>query len=178
MTPSQTVGPFFHLALTLDESFGHMASAGAEGEHVTLICRVLDGDGTPIDDAMIELWQADASGIYADHLPGFRGFGRLATNEQGICVFETIRPGRVANSNGRSDAPHINVSVFARGLLKRAVTRIYFSGDPANLEDPVLALTPADRRDTLMARQDAANLSVWTFDIHLCGDRETVFFQI
>ncbi len=186
VTPSQTIGPFFHLCLTVDETAGRLAGPGAEGERVTLICRVLDGDGIPVDDAMIELWQADASGTYnhpddpryADHDPAFRGFGRLATNRDGVCVFETVKPGRVPASNGTSEAPHVNVSVFARGLLKRAVTRIYFAGDSANQHDPVLAMTPADRRETLMARQDSAKPSAWTFDIHLCGERETVFFEI
>lgn len=185
-TPSQTIGPFFHLCLTVDETAGRLAGPGAEGEHVTLICRVLDGDGGPVDDAMIELWQRDASGAYnhpddpryADRDPAFRGFGRLATNDEGACAFETVRPGRVPGSNTAVQAPHINVSVFARGLLKRAVTRIYFSGDPANEEDAVLAVLPADRRDTLMAHQDAANPAVWRFDIRLCGEHETVFFEI
>lgn len=186
ITPSQTIGPFFHLCLTVDETAGRLAGPGAEGEHVTLICRISDGDGIPVDDAMIELWQADASGTYnhpddpryADQDPAFRGFGRLATNNEGVCVFETVKPGRTPASNGAQEAPHINVSVFARGLLKRAVTRIYFAGDPANQQDPVLAMTPADRRDTLLARQDSAEPSTWTFDIHLCGERETVFFEI
>lgn len=136
MTPSQTIGPFFHLCLTVDETAGRLAGPGAEGERVTLICRVLDGDGVPVDDAMIELWQADASGAYnhpddpryADHDPAFSGFGRLATNHDGVCVFETVKPG----SNGTSEAPHVNVSVFiedsssARSLefISRAIPRI------------------------------------------------------
>jgi len=185
-TPSQTVGPFFHLCLTVDETLGRLAGPGAEGERVTLVCRVLDGDGIPLNDAMIELWQADGTGAYnhpddpryADHDPAFRGFGRLATNEQGVCVFETVKPGCAPTSNGTREAPHINVSVFARGLLKRAVTRIYFAGDPANEQDPVLALAPPDRRNTLIAHPDPDQPSVWKFDIHLCGERETVFFEI
>lgn len=185
-TPSQTIGPFFHLCLTTDETASQLTGPGAEGEHVTLICRVLDGEGAPVDDAMIELWQADASGVYnhpddpsyPDRDPAFRGFGRLATNDQGACAFETVKPGRVAGSNAALQAPHINVSVFARGLLKRAVTRVYFSGDPANGEDTMLALLPADRRDSLIARQDATKPAVWRFDIRLCGERETVFFEI
>ncbi len=185
-TPSQTIGPFFHLCLTVDETTGRMAGPGAEGERVTMICRVLDGEGAPLDDALIELWQADASGVY-DHPddpryeerdPAFRGFGRMATNDDGACAFETVKPGRIAEDNGALGAPHINVSVFARGLLKRAATRIYFLGDPANHEDPVLALTPVDRRDSLMARPDSAHPSLWRFDIHLCGERETAFFEI
>ena len=185
-TPSQTIGPFFHLCLTVDESFGRLAGPGAEGEHVTLICRVLDGGGVPVDDAMLEVWQADASGVYnhpddpryAEHDPAFRGFGRAATNHEGVCVFETVKPGCLAGANGPTEAPHINVSVFARGLLKPAITRVYFSGDPANPEDPVLSMMAADGRETLLARRDAAQPSVWNFDIHLCGVHETVFFEI
>ena len=135
---------------------------------------------------MIELWQANSEGKYhsADDLQvkpldsGFRGFGRLATTEDGTCTFETIKPGRVPGPAEALQAPHINVSVFARGILKRLATRIYFSDDPANLEDPVLALVPADRRETLMAQPHAQHPETWHFDIHLCGDRETVFFDV
>ncbi|HTS47329.1 MAG TPA: protocatechuate 3,4-dioxygenase subunit alpha [Bryobacteraceae bacterium] len=168
-TPSQTIGPFFHLCLAAYEIGGHLAGPAVQGERLTLIVHVLDGDGAPVDDAVIELWQADAT---------FRGFGRLATDEQGACVFETVKPGRVTSSSGTPEAPHINVSVFARGLLKRAVTRIYFAGDPANEQDPVLALAPGERRNTLIARPDPDQPSAWKFDIHLCGEHETVFFEI
>ena len=104
-------------ASRLTKSAGVWPAQAAQGERLTLIVRVLDGDGAPVDDAVIELWQADAT---------FRGFGRLPTDEQGTCVFETVKPGRATSSNGTPEAPHIDVSVFARGLLKRAVTRIYF----------------------------------------------------
>jgi len=185
-TPPQTVGPFFHLCLTADPSFGRLGSPGCGGECITLICRVLDGDGQPVNDAMIELWQADSGGTY-NHPDdprydardrAFRGFGRLATGENGECAFETVMPGRVLDPSGAPQAPHVNVSVFARGLLKRAVTRIYFAGDPSNSEDPILSIVPADRRDSLLARADPARPSVWILDIHLCGDRETVFFDV
>lgn len=151
-----------------------------------LICRVLDGDGAPAPDAMIELWQANAAGKYnhpddpqakaAD--PQCRGFGRLGTDRDGICVFETVKPGRVPGNDGTMQAPHLNVSVFARGVLRRLATRIYFDGDAANREDPILALVPAGRRGTLMARADSSQASDWRFDIHLCGEHETVFFDI
>ena len=185
-TPSQTIGPFFHLSLTVDESAGCLAGPGAKGERIRLACRVLDGDGVPVDDALIELWQADAGGTYdhpddpqrGAHDRAFRGFGRLATDAQGLCVFETVRPGYVPGCNGALQAPHINVGLFARGLLKRAVTRMYFSGDPANDSDPVLELVPENRRETLMARPHAGDGALWSFDIHLCGERETVFFVI
>ena len=186
-SPSQTVGPFFHLGLTANGALGCLAGPGAKGERIRLACRVLDGDGAPVTDAMIELWQADAGGKYnhpddtqekaAD--PAFRGFGRLPTNEDGACVFETVKPGRVPGWDSRTlQAPHVNASVFARGLLKHLVTRIYFAGDPANQEDPVLALAPEDRRDTLMAHPDAEHPGVWNFEIHLRGERETVFFDV
>jgi protocatechuate 3,4-dioxygenase alpha subunit len=166
LTPSQTIGPFFHLCLTTDESAARPRGPEAKGERIELVCSVFDGDGAPVDDAMIELWQADGDGRYGR-------FGRLATNDDGACVFETIRPGRDA----MSQAPHINVSIFARGLLKRLATRIYFAGDAANNHDPVLALVAEHRRDTLMARRDTSNPVLWAFEIRLCGERETVFFD-
>ncbi len=158
-SPSQTIGPFFHVYLN---AFGVLSNLArqAKGERIRLAFRVLDGDNAPLNDAMIELWQADSG-----------AFGRLPTDEQGTCVFESVMPGRVA-----PQAPHIDVSVFARGLLNRLVTRAYFAGDPANADDPVLALVPEERRETLMAHPDGEGL--WNFEIHLCGDRETVFFDI
>ncbi|HET9366358.1 MAG TPA: protocatechuate 3,4-dioxygenase subunit alpha, partial [Candidatus Angelobacter sp.] len=98
--------------------------------------------------------------------------------EQGSCVFETIKPGRVPGNNGTLQAPHINVSVFARGILKRLATRIYFADSPANMEDPILALVPAERRSTLLTQPDATEKNLWLFDIHLCGEKETVFFDV
>lgn len=183
-TPSQTAGPFFHLGC---KSFdGTLAGPGAKGERLSILCRVFDGDGQPVPDALIELWQANAEGKYhhPDDLqpkpidPGFRGFGRMATTQDGSCAFETIKPGRVPGSGNTLQASHINVSVFARGVLKRLATRMYFSGDPANPEDPVLALVPADHRDTLMAKSQSNGSGVWRFDIYLCGERETVFFDV
>jgi protocatechuate 3,4-dioxygenase alpha subunit len=185
-TPSQTIGPFFHFSLTTDETLGQMAGPGAKGERVRLVCRVTDGDGVPVDDAMIELWQADANGKY-DHPedtretgadPGFRGFGRLATNARGTCVFETVRPGRVPDETGALQAPHINVTLYARGLLHRLSTRIYFEGDAANADDPVLSLVPAERRGTLLARSEPERPGTWNFEIRLCAENETVFFDI
>jgi protocatechuate 3,4-dioxygenase alpha subunit len=142
--------------------------------------RVLDGDGQPVPDAMIELWQADAAGAYstASSPPGsFAGFGRLGTNEDGVCVFETIRPGPVPGSDGTPEAAHINVCVFARGLLRHLYTRIYFEGDPALGHDPLLSVVVADRRATLLARP-AADPATWTFLVRLQGDDETVFFDV
>lgn len=175
-TASQTVGPFFHLAGNMD--LGCVARPGVPGERIRLMCRVFDGDGVPVPDALIELWQADANGIYGN--PAFGGFGRLASDENGVCIFETVRPGRVAGQDAALDnktqAPHINLIVFARGLLRHLYTRIYFSGDPANEDDAVLAIIPIERRATLIAQTAAQD--AWNFEIHLCGDRETVFFDI
>ena len=182
--PSQTVGPFFHF-ITDAWAIGRLVTDSTKGERIRLICRVLDGDGAPVDDAMIEIWQANAQGRYnhPDDLqnkeldPAFHGFGRLATDQRGICQFETIKPGRVPGNDGALQAPHINVSVFARGVLKRLATRIYFANDPANQQDPILTLAPAERRGTLLAQLRAEH-NDWHFDIHLCGEQETVFFDI
>ena len=184
-TPAQTAGPFFHLGCTTSYSVSCIAGPDAKGERVRLICRVLDGEGVPLDDAMIEIWQADSQGRYnhpadsrvEDRDPACGGFGRLASDTNGLCIFETIKPGRVPG-NGSLQAPHFNVSVFARGVLKRLATRVYFEGDPANGDDPVLAVVPAERRVTLMAHSEATNPGDWRFDIRLCGKDETVFFDI
>ena len=185
-TASQTVGPFFHLGCTTTHSVSCLAGPDAKGTHIRLICRVFDGEGTPVPDAMIEIWQADAEGKYnhpADPRangtdPHCSGFGRLATNEDGVCVFETVKPGRVPAEGRELQAPHLNVSVFARGLLTRLVTRVYFDGDAANHECPILALVPADRRGTLLAHSDSVNSNDWHFEIRLCGADETVFFDV
>lgn len=184
-TPSQTVGPFFHLGLFGTRSFGPLAGAGSKGQRVRLICRVLDGNAAPVPDGMIEVWQANAEGRYRhpDDAqeksldPAFNGFGRFATSADGSCAFETVRPGRVPGGNNSMQAPHLNISVFARGLLKRATTRLYFAGDPANAEDPVLALVPEGRRHTLLAHPVLEQPGAWRFDIHLNGEHETVFFD-
>src|SRR5271165_5256843 len=144
-TPSQTVGPYLHLGLTDTRSIPRVAGDGAKGDRLRLTFRVLDGEGVPVPDAMIELWQADTEGNYA-HQEGeadgaaFRGFGRLATAEDGSCTFETIKPGCVRGPGETVQAPHINVSIMGRGILKRLSTRVYFAEEPANAADPVLAL--------------------------------------
>jgi protocatechuate 3,4-dioxygenase alpha subunit len=185
-TPSSTVGPFLHIGLTDKNSVLRIAGPDAKGERVLLKCRVLDVDGAPVNDAMIEIWQADSEGKY-NHLddtqskvpePGFYGFGRGATGEEGFCDFETIKPGRVPDGSDALQAPHLNVAVYARGMLLQLYTRMYFADDPANDEDPVLALVPQERRATLMAQPDGVHPGGWRFDIHLRGDHETVFFDI
>ncbi|HXM63487.1 MAG TPA: protocatechuate 3,4-dioxygenase subunit alpha [Terriglobales bacterium] len=186
-TPSQTVGPFFSFALTTESaSVRCIAGPQAEGERVLLMCRVLDGDGAPVPDAMIEIWQADANGKYNHPDDGqsetvdsaCAGFGRMGTADDGSCQFETIKPGRVPGPDKVLQAPHLSLAVFARGMLKQLYTRVYFSGDPANPEDPVLSLVPGDRRETLMAHPDPARPGTWRFDVHLQGEHETVFFDV
>jgi protocatechuate 3,4-dioxygenase alpha subunit len=181
-TPSQTVGPYLHLGMTDARSISRIAGDGTTGERLWLTFRVLDGDGVPVPDAMIELWQADSEGNYVQRESStdgatFLGFGRLATGEDGSCTFETIRPGRVQGPGETAQAPHINVSILGRGILKRLSTRVYFAGEPANAADPILALVPDHRRPTLLAHPNPARTSSWLFDVRLRGEGETVFFD-
>jgi protocatechuate 3,4-dioxygenase, alpha subunit len=164
----------------------NIAGPEAKGERVLLACRVLDGDGVGVPDALVEIWQADADGVYnhpddphheaAD--PACAGFGRMGTNEDGFCEFETIKPGGVSGLNGESQAPHLNLAIFARGMLKQLYTRIYFANDPANEHDPVLTLVPVQRRPSLLAHPDSTKKNRWNFEIHLQGERETIFFDV
>jgi protocatechuate 3,4-dioxygenase, alpha subunit len=183
-TPSQTVGPFFHIGLSSDGTHELVApdSLGA----IRIEGVVSDGEGAPVNDALIEIWQANEAGRYADPLDdrtelaledGFLGFGRCATDESGRYGFVTVKPGRVPGANGAMQAPHIEVSVFARGLLKRLATRIYFPGEEqANRDDPVLGLIDdPDVRSTLLATEEDG---IYRFDIHLQGERETAFFDV
>jgi protocatechuate 3,4-dioxygenase alpha subunit len=154
------------------------------GERIRVRMRITDADGLPVPDALVEVWQADADGLYvrpddpatALTAPAFCGFGRLASDTDGACVFETIRPGRIVDAEGRFQAAHINVCLFARGLLRQLYTRLYFEGDPDLGRDQILAQVPADRRATLTARHTGGQ--DWSFDIRLQGDRETVFFNL
>src|SRR5262245_24266550 len=189
-TPSQTIGPYLRIVLTpaaykFREVFSTaVADPGMPGTHVRIEGRILDGEGNVAPDAMVEIWQADHQGRYAHPADGrplasnsFRGFGRCATDKDGSFRFDTVKPGGVPGPNGTTQAPHINVGVFARGVLKRMFTRIYFAGDAANAKDPILALVPAERRDTLMAKPDPKAPGVWRFEIRLQGGHETVFFD-
>jgi protocatechuate 3,4-dioxygenase, alpha subunit len=183
LTPSQTIGPFFAYALT-PRAYGgselateQVAGEGVAGERIRIEGTVFDGDGAPVGDAMIETWQADAEGrFHADGNAGFTGFGRAETSAEGGFFIETIRPGALPGPNGTTQAPHLTVSVFARGLLIRLATRIYFDDEPGNAQDPVLALVPAERRGTLIAKRGAGG--VFRFDIRLQGEDETVFFDV
>jgi len=183
-TPSQTVGPFFHIGLPY-EGGPHLVEPDAAGA-IRVGGRVFDGEGEPVNDAVIEIWQANGAGRY-DHpedtreeLPldeGFRGFGRCETSPDGSYEFVTVKPGQVPAPDGGLQAPHIEVSVLARGVLKRIATRIYFPDEQeANEADPVLALVEdQERRSTLVARKEDGALR---FDIHLQGGGETVFFDV
>jgi len=180
---SQTVGPFFQIGLELLMN-ADVAGPDVPGERVTLEGQVLDGDRVPIPDAVIETWQANAQGKYAHPEDsqakptdaGFRGYGRVATDDNGFFRIRTIKPGRAPGPNGSEQAPHLEVSVLMRGLMKRLVTRIYFPGDAANESDPVLNLVPAARRQTLIARNCGAGVLRW--NVLMQGDDETVFFDV
>src|SRR6266481_754843 len=185
-TPSQTVGPFFKPAL-IRSGNESLVTAKSRGERLTIEGRVLDGDAAPVSDAMIEVWQANSDGRY-DHPddsqeklidPEFHGFGRAATDEVGTFRFYTIKPGPVPGPGDLLQAPHINVSIFARGLLKRLVSRIYFPGEQLNATDAVLNTVAPERRSTLIARiENSARPQVLRFDIVLQGENETVFFDV
>ncbi|MPZ93081.1 MAG: protocatechuate 3,4-dioxygenase subunit alpha [Actinobacteria bacterium] len=182
-TPSQTVGPFFHDCF-LREPMDVLVTDQTPGERIRVEGRVYDGAGEPIDDAAIEIWQADDAGRYrhpADLMTsatddGFLGFGRSATDETGAYWFETIKPGRVGRNPEDAQSPHLSLHVFARGLLDSLVTRLYF-GDEDNSLDAVLKRVPEGRRSTVIATpSERDGRRVYVFDIVLQGDNETVFF--
>lgn len=193
VTPSQTVGPYFAYGLTSNGKYdwndafsNNLVTADTSGERIRVEGRVFDGDGQPMQDCMLEIWQADAQGRFSDPqdkgaLPNssFRGFGRIGTDANGGYAFDTIKPGQVADPDGKPQAPHLVLAVFARGMLLHLYSRIYFDGEAGNAADPVLALVPADRRHTLIAtRQPGSGNAVYRLDIHMQGDNETVFFDV
>lgn len=181
-TSSQTIGPYLHIGMTwlVDEN---LAPEGVAGERVSVTGRIVDGDGAPVTDAMLEIWQANADGRYAHpadmrDLPlddRFSGFGRVFTKDAGRFRFHTIKPGRVPAADGTLQAPHLNITIFMRGMLRHLFTRAYFDGDPANARDPVLARVPADRRATLVAVPRDGALQ---WNVVLQGAGETVFFDV
>jgi protocatechuate 3,4-dioxygenase alpha subunit len=197
ITPSQTVGPYFAYGLTptgrcewkpndayaWKQTIGdNLVTPDAIGERIRIEGCIRDGDGVPIPDAMLEIWQADGQGRYAGGAEGgarsnaaFKGHGRSATDKNGVFAFDTVKPGPVPAPGGGMQAPHVLVAVFARGMLRQVHTRLYFEGEAGNAADPILALVPAERRDTLIAKKDGAT---WRFDIHMQGDGETVFFDV
>jgi protocatechuate 3,4-dioxygenase, alpha subunit len=195
-SPSQTAGPYVHIGLTpnfvdikgiydTDLGSGPLTNDRTRGERIGIRVRIIDGGGTPIRDALVEIWQADADGLYnspselrgtAD--PNFAGWGRLPTGlETGECVFQTVKPGRVPFRDGRPMAPHVTFWIVARGINIGLHTRMYFGDEEAaNAEDPVLArIEHRHRVETLIAPREG---DVYTFDVHLQGERETVFFDI
>jgi protocatechuate 3,4-dioxygenase alpha subunit len=187
LTPSQTVGPF--LAIELPWPDGSLVVPAASAGAIVITGTVLDGAGRPLPDALIETWQADPDsrfdhpddprGAAAPAVAGFRGFGRSATDADGCYQIVTLRPGPLPAPGGGTEAPHLNVSVFARGLLDRVVTRIYLADEAeANAADPALSAVEPSRRETLIAQPADGGPGEFRFDIHLQGDRETVFFDV
>jgi protocatechuate 3,4-dioxygenase, alpha subunit len=189
ITPSQTVGPFFHYMLTphaypAREVFASDLTMGtAVSDTIDISGRVLDADGAPMADAYVEIWQADSAGHYAtteavlegNHRP-FHGFGRCDTDKDGGFRFKTIKPGSVRGKDGSNQAPHIAVNLFGRGMLKHLTTRFYFAGEPSNSTDKILTLVPAERRKTLLLQPDGRG--IYQLDIRLGGEAETVFFAV
>ena len=180
VTGSQTVGPFFRIGMA--SLFREdMAPEGVAGERVTIRGHVLDGDGKAIPDATIEIWQPDAQGkfVHADEArAGFTGFGRVPTDDRGQFRFTTIRPGPAKGTAGSTQAPHLVVTVFMRGLLRHLLTRIYFADQAGNENDEILQLVPAERRHTLIAKREGADGAAFEWNIQMQGEDETVFFEV
>lgn len=191
-TASQTAGPYVHIGLALEiaglppreeEVWNHLASDATEGEKIELVGRIIDGNGDTVRDALLEAWQADASGLYQrqfDLRNAFNSFGRTAASAEndGEWRFSTVKPGRVALSDGRTMAPHVNLTIFARGINLHLHTRLYFE-DEDNGACPVFnAIESPRRRQTLLARREERDGRVcYRFDIRLQGENETVFFD-
>ena len=188
LTPSQTIGPFFAYCLTSDNYGRNLITSNTvqsqSDSKIRITGKVFEANGNYVPDAMIEIWQCDAQGrLPTEHHgtnTGFTGFARSGTDENGRYVFETVKPGRITTSNKILQAPHIDVLVFGRGLLSHLYTRIYFSDESCNSEDPILsAIEDSERRSTLIASRKSGpdNRATYLFDIHLQGNSETVFFQ-
>jgi protocatechuate 3,4-dioxygenase alpha subunit len=183
-TPSQTVGPYLAIGLTWED--GPFVVPEGTPDAIWIRGRLTDGNGDAIPDGLIETWQADPNGRF-DHpddprgaakpsVEGFRGFGRSMTGPDGEWGVLTFKPGRVPGVDGELQAPHIDVSVFARGMLQRVVTRIYFADEAeANAADEVLASVPAEQRETLIATPTESG---YQFDVRLQGEKETAFFAL
>lgn len=196
-TPSQTAGPYVHIGLLpsaaglpvrTQENLHVVAGPQTEGEAIKLELNLWDGVGAPVIDAVVELWQADGKGRYRHPLDprvgelsgDFRGFGRAASDlKSGYYFFETVKPGRVKNTDGTLMAPHVSLALFARGINIHLNTRVYFSDEECNADDPVLKMVPPGRRGTLVAeRQSGSGTATFRLDIHLQGPNETVFFDV
>ncbi len=184
-TPSQTVGPYFHIGM-IRGSEHVLVNDRTTGQRIRILGTVWDGKNQPIPDAVIEIWQADAHGFFnhpadpnqAQADPDFRGFGRCGTDAGGCFEFKTVKPGGTAGRDGQPQTPYVNVRIFMRGMLVQAYTRLYFSDESQNNSDVVLNSLPPEQRETLIAqREDAGDLPSYRFDIHMQGERETVFFE-
>src|SRR5882757_8144100 len=184
LTPSQTIGPFYWGTI-VNSYHCDLAPPGVAGERIDLVLQLHDVAGAIVADGLFEIWQANSHGRYNHpddrrNLPldaGFEGYGRASTFTDGCARFSTVKPGRVpwphhAGGEGGMQAPHLNISIFARGVLNRLATRLYFDGDPALAEDPVLKMVEPARRDTLIAKRDDAG--TWHLPIRLGGPAETV----
>ena len=186
-TPSQTVGPFFHYGLLDRGGENRLVNDMTQGQRIIIKGQVTDGNGTPVEDAMIEIWQADADGHFnhpadpnqAEADQHFKGFGRSATVDNGVYSFMTVKPGVVPFADNQKQAPHINIRVFSRGMLTHAYTRLYFADEAeANAQDPILKLVPEMRRHTLIAVPlESEGLPTYCLNISLQGEEETVFFN-
>ena len=183
LTPSQTVGPFFAI-LVPATGRAVLATDHTDGQRIVVEGSVCDGAGHPVPDALVEIWQANAAG-HCNHPedsrthgpdPAFDGFGRVHTDADGRYAVETVKPGIVPGPQGQPQAPHLLVGLFARGLLTRLVTRIYFDDEPTNAQDPILACVASDRRATLIASRHAEGR--YRFAVVLQGPHETVFFDV
>ncbi|MBV8888977.1 MAG: protocatechuate 3,4-dioxygenase subunit alpha [Alphaproteobacteria bacterium] len=169
-TASQTIGPYWHLLEEKD--WADLTRFGAQGAKIRVIGTITDGDGEPVSDACVELWQADPPAS-----PDFNGFGRCASDSEGNFHFITVKPGPLPGRGNQQQAPHLAITLMARGLLKALVTRAYFEGETLNETDPLLsAIDDPQRRDTLIARR--IDDSTWRLDIRLQGESETVFLEI
>ncbi|MGA8272684.1 MAG: protocatechuate 3,4-dioxygenase subunit alpha [Candidatus Sulfotelmatobacter sp.] len=184
-TTSQTVGPYFKIGFEWLHS-DRLAGDGVSGERITIQGRVIDGDGVPVPDATLEIWQANAHGKYAhpedtQDKPleaGFTGFGRVPVTAEGRFRFATIKPGPVPGPEGNEQAPHLVISVFMRGVLRRLTTRIYFPDEPRNAADFILNLVEPARRSTLIAKKTASGSDMLEWNVVLQGLDETVFFDL
>jgi protocatechuate 3,4-dioxygenase alpha subunit len=168
-TTSQTIGPYWHLLE--DKSWADLTRFGAEGEVITITGTVRDGAEKPLTDACIEIWQSSPAASES-----FPGFGRAATDDAGNFAFKTLKPGPEAGPGNSLQAPHVAVTILARGLLFHLATRLYFDGEPDNENDFILGLVDEARRGTLIAHETKPG--VWHLDINLQGANETVFFEI
>lgn len=175
-TPHQTAGPYWHMIdfpAWADVLRADGPNARVQGERIIIEGTITDGDGALVTDAMVEIWHADPAGRYDSE---FQGFGRCATNADGRFRFITLKPGPVPGRGNTLQAPHVQIMIFARGLLSHVTTRLYFQGEALNETDPLLALVPPERRATLIAEPTAPG--TWQLDIRLRGGTETVFLDI